>query len=166
MFTGVLDWSWTRTLVTMRRIIGEVVNWQELVIVQLEDNELSELDPSLILSMYRLEVLELARNRISVLPETVAQHTTLRRLGIAQNRMTTLPVALGSMRSLEHVDVTNLPLTFPPQDVLKYGTENTLCYLAAMDQALTDQVTLCMFRVQVSGDILHFYQGESLSLSL
>ncbi|KAJ1490142.1 hypothetical protein T484DRAFT_1777987 [Baffinella frigidus] len=153
IITGTLKWDWCKVMTTMRRITTEVPNWSDLVEVLLDENDISELDVDMCLQMPYLEVLELRRNRIVTIPAGIAAHSTLRRLALSFNRITTLPVEMGRMHSptelevemgrmhsLTELEVAGMQLSAPPLRVLRYGTENTLAYLAALDGAAAEWV--------------------------
>ena len=142
MLTGVLDWSWTRHLINMRSVCAEVLNWQRLVVLRLDDNDIETLDAQMCLHMPYLEILSLTRNRISVLPPELAQHTQLSLLRLSQNQIDRIPVSFGSMRSLRSLEIAGLPVKMPPQDILKYGTENICAYLCALQQAESENVCI------------------------
>ena len=135
IITGTLRWDWCKVMTGMRRIAGEVPNWADLVEVHLDQNEVPAIDAAMVLDMPHLEVLELRRNRITAIPAAIAAHSTLRRLAVSYNRITALPVALGRMHSLTDLEIAGMTLAAPPQRVLRYGTENTLAYLAALADA-------------------------------
>ena len=142
MLTGVLDWSWTRHLINMRSVCAEVLNWQRLVVLRLDDNDIEILDAQLCLDMPYLETLSLTRNRISVLPPELAQHTQLSWLRLSQNQIDYIPTSFGSMRSLRSLEIAGLPVKMPPHDILKYGTENICAYLCAVQQAESENVCI------------------------
>jgi hypothetical protein len=72
---------------------------------------------SQILEMTSLEILDVSRNRITVLPPTIANLTSLKVLAIAKNRITELPVCLGDINSLQVLKLDGNRLVFPPPDV-------------------------------------------------
>ena len=120
----------------------QVINWQRLIEVRLDDNDIEVLDAQLCIDMPYLEILSLRRNRISVLPPELAQHTQLRLLRLSQNRISSIPIAFGSMRSLYLLEIAGLPLKLPPADVLKYGTANICAYLCALQQAESENTCI------------------------
>ena len=87
----------------------QVLNWQRLVVVFLDNNDIDVLDAEMCLDMPYLEILSLNKNRITLLPPELSQHTQIRTLCLSQNRITKLPISLGSMRSLHRLDFQGLP---------------------------------------------------------
>ena len=142
MLTGNLDWSWTKSMTSMRRICGDVLNWQRLVILLLDDNEIKVLDVDMCSEMPYLELLSLARNRIARLPPELAEHTQLHTLRLSQNQITEVPITFGSMRGLHRLELSGNALKRPPLDVLKYGTENMCAYLYSLQQAESDDICI------------------------
>lgn len=138
MLSGNLDWSWCHVMLSMRRVCDEVLNWEALVNVRLDDNEIAQIDWKMCLEMTQLETLELRRNRITEIPKELCAHTSLRVLAVSQNWITTLPIELGGMRSLVDLQVHGMALNLPPASILHYGTQNVLAYLNAIRHAEED----------------------------
>jgi Leucine-rich repeat (LRR) protein len=72
-----------------------------------------------ILSMPSLEILDVSRNKITVIPEGIANLTSLKVLAIAKNKIEKLPVCLGDINSLQVLKLDANPLKFPPPDVCR-----------------------------------------------
>jgi leucine-rich repeat protein SHOC2 len=125
-------------MISMRRVCDEVLNWETLVHLCLDDNEISVIDWKMCMDMTQLETLELRRNRIVEIPKQLCVHSSLRKLALSQNRITTLPIALGGMPNLADLQVQGMVLKLPPPSVLHYGTQNVLAYLNSIHQARED----------------------------
>jgi hypothetical protein len=69
--------------------------------------------------MPSLEILDVSRNRITVIPPRIANLTSLKVLAIAKNRIEELPVCLGDINSLQVLKLDGNPLRFPPPDVCR-----------------------------------------------
>lgn len=66
-----------------------------------------------------LEILDLSRNKISILPDEVSKLKTLRVLSIMQNRLDDLPMGLSSMNKLQILKIAGNPLRYPLRRVLE-----------------------------------------------
>jgi Leucine-rich repeat (LRR) protein len=64
-----------------------------------------------------LEILDLSRNKIRVIPEGIGSLTSLKVLAISRNRIERLPVSLGDLRRLQLLRFDENPLVFPPAEV-------------------------------------------------
>lgn len=69
--------------------------------------------------MPSLEILDVSRNRITVIPPKIANLTSLKVLAIAKNRIEELPVCLGDINSLQVLKLDGNPLKFPPPEVCR-----------------------------------------------
>jgi Leucine-rich repeat (LRR) protein len=72
-----------------------------------------------------LEILDVSRNRITVIPPEIANLTSLKVLAIAKNRIEELPVSLGDINSLQVLKLDGNPLRFPPPEICRIN-DNTL----------------------------------------
>jgi len=70
-----------------------------------------------IFDMPSLEILDVSRNKIRLIPPQIAHLTSLKVLAIAKNKIDALPVCLGDMSSLQVLKLDGNPLVFPPPDV-------------------------------------------------
>jgi hypothetical protein len=64
-----------------------------------------------------LEILDVSRNKIRVIPTKIANLTSLKVLAIAKNKIEELPVCLGEINSLQVLKLDGNQLVFPPPDV-------------------------------------------------
>jgi hypothetical protein len=69
--------------------------------------------------MPSLEILDVSRNRITVIPPGIANLTSLKVLAIAKNKIEQLPVCLGDINSLQVLKLDGNPLKFPPPEVCR-----------------------------------------------
>lgn len=72
-----------------------------------------------ILGMPSLEILDVSRNKITVIPPKIANLTSLKVLAIAKNKIEELPVCLGDINSLQVLKLDGNPLRFPPPEVCR-----------------------------------------------
>ena len=72
-----------------------------------------------VLRLVNLEILDLSRNEIPIIPEEIKQMTSLKFLAIARNHIKRLPLSLGDMTSLSKLKFDDNPIEFPPPDVYK-----------------------------------------------
>ena len=75
---------------------------------------LTEIPEELAPNLRELEVLSLANNHITQLPENIAMLTSLKELNVMYNKITTLPSRIGYMCALEKLGVANNCLEFLP----------------------------------------------------
>jgi hypothetical protein len=66
-----------------------------------------------------LEILDLGRNKIKVLPPDIAKLASLKVLAVQKNRIEELPLCLGDMVSLQVLKLDGNAITFPPREVLQ-----------------------------------------------
>lgn len=66
-----------------------------------------------------MEILDLGRNQLSVLPSDIAKLTSLKVLSIRKNQIRELPICLAEMGSLQVIKFEGNPLVFPPKEVLQ-----------------------------------------------
>jgi hypothetical protein len=67
--------------------------------------------------MTSLEILDVSRNKIRVVPPKIANLTSLKVLAIAKNKIEELPVCLGEINSLQVLKLDGNQLVFPPPEV-------------------------------------------------
>jgi Leucine-rich repeat (LRR) protein len=77
------------------------------------------------LRLEALEILDLSRNRIKVLPEEIGNLKALKVLAISRNRIQRLPLSLGDLPRLQLLKFDENPLIFPPPEAYAL-TGNTL----------------------------------------
>ncbi|KAI1855890.1 hypothetical protein JX265_011973 [Neoarthrinium moseri] len=66
-----------------------------------------------------LEILDLGRNKIRVLPPDIAKLASLKVLAVQKNRIEELPLCLGDMGSLQVLKLDGNNISFPPREVLQ-----------------------------------------------
>jgi len=64
-----------------------------------------------------LEILDLGRNKLKVLPPELVKLTSLKVLSVEKNRIEELPLFLADMASLQILKLAGNPLRFPPPEV-------------------------------------------------
>lgn len=67
--------------------------------------------------MTSLEILDVSRNRIRIIPPQIANLTSLKVLAIAKNKIEELPICLGEINSLQVLKLDGNQLVFPPPEV-------------------------------------------------
>ncbi|KAK3673747.1 RAM signaling network component [Recurvomyces mirabilis] len=70
-----------------------------------------------VLRMRSLEILDVSKNHITFIPESIKGMTSLKFLAVIKNEITRLPYALGDMPSLTKLKFSENPLEFPPAHV-------------------------------------------------
>lgn len=87
-----------------------------------------------------LEILDLGRNKLKVLPDQIARLTSLKVLSVQKNRLEVLPMCIADMASLQILKLEGNPLRFPPKELLALRTngvpyqENEVADIAATAQ--------------------------------
>lgn len=71
-----------------------------------------------VLSLNKLEILDISKNAIEGIPEDIKRMTNLKFLAVARNQIKRLPLALGEM-NLVKLKFDENPIEFPPLDALK-----------------------------------------------
>lgn len=66
-----------------------------------------------------LEILDLGRNKLRILPPELVQMTSLKVLSIQKNRIEDLPLCLADMSTLQVLKLDGNPVRFPPPEVLQ-----------------------------------------------
>jgi hypothetical protein len=69
-----------------------------------------------------LEILDLGRNKLKVLPPELVKLTSLKVLSVQKNRIEALPLCLADMTSLQVLKLDGNPIRFPPKEVLQPQT--------------------------------------------
>lgn len=69
------------------------------------------------LHLSSLEILDVSKNKLRVLPDRIASLSSLKVLAVSKNRIERLPLCLGDMGSLRVLKLDGNPLVFPPADV-------------------------------------------------
>lgn len=71
-----------------------------------------------VLTLSKLEILDISKNAIDGIPEDIKHMTNLKFLAVARNQIKRLPYALGEM-NLVKLKFDENPIEFPPPDALK-----------------------------------------------
>lgn len=66
-----------------------------------------------------LEILDLGRNKLKILPPEIVKLTSLKVLSVQKNRIETLPICLADMPTLQVLKLDGNPVRFPPKEVLQ-----------------------------------------------
>lgn len=66
-----------------------------------------------------LEILDLGRNKLKVLPPELVKLTSLKVLSVQKNRIEDLPLCLADMASLQVLKLDGNPVRFPPKEVMQ-----------------------------------------------
>ena len=69
--------------------------------------------------MKALEILDLGRNQLRILPPDIARLTSLKVLSIPKNQIRELPLCLADMGSLQVLKFEGNPISFPPKDAIQ-----------------------------------------------
>jgi Leucine-rich repeat (LRR) protein len=76
------------------------------------------------LKLESLEILDLTRNAIKLLPEEIGKLKALRVLAIGSNRISRLPLSLGDLPRLQLLKFDENPLVFPPPEAYALARNN------------------------------------------
>lgn len=66
-----------------------------------------------------LEILDLGRNKLKILPPELVKLTSLKVLSVQKNRIEVLPLCLAEMASLQVLKLDGNPVRFPPKEILQ-----------------------------------------------
>jgi len=66
-----------------------------------------------------LEILDISRNKLQILPQELAKLTALKVLSVQKNRIEDLPLCLADMTSLQCLKLDGNPIKFPPKEILQ-----------------------------------------------
>lgn len=75
-----------------------------------------------VLSLVKLEILDISKNSIDGIPEDIKKMTNLKFLAVARNQIKRLPYALGEM-NLVKLKFDENPIEFPPPEALKLSAD-------------------------------------------
>lgn len=92
-----------------------------------DSDKLTEL-PASLWELTTLQTLNLSNNALTTLPEVIGQFTQLQTLDLSDNQLTALPEAIGQLTQLQSLDISDNGLTALP-DSLRYLTELRLLNL-------------------------------------
>jgi len=102
----------------------------------LEGNQLMELSPSLFPTLRQLRWLDVRNNKLASIPSSIQDHPSLQTLLLEGNNITALPVEIGSIMSLQGIQLGRNPLQYPPQNIVNLGVPATLQFLRRQWQQL------------------------------
>lgn len=77
-----------------------------------------------VLTLHKLEILDISKNAIDSIPEDIKKMTSLKFLAVARNQIKRLPYALGEM-NLVKLKFDENPIEFPPPEALKPSKDPT-----------------------------------------
>jgi hypothetical protein len=66
-----------------------------------------------------LEILDLGRNKLKILPPELVKLTSLKVLSVQKNRIEELPLCLADMTTLQVLKLDGNPIQFPPKEILQ-----------------------------------------------
>ncbi len=66
-----------------------------------------------------LEILDLGRNKLRVLPPEIVQLVSLKVFAVQKNRIEELPMCLADMASLQMIKLDGNPIKFPPPEIFQ-----------------------------------------------
>ncbi|CAH1786507.1 unnamed protein product [Owenia fusiformis] len=99
-----------------------------LQVLNLEKNKLTTL-PDTIKELQALQSFNLRSNKIKELPDAMCKMRSLRTLDVQDNPLTTLPVQLCEARTLDTLLVNADHMTYPYCDICQAGTESIMRFL-------------------------------------
>jgi Leucine-rich repeat (LRR) protein len=77
------------------------------------------ISPLQICQLTALEILDLGRNKLRILPPELAKLTSLKVLSVQKNRIEDLPLCLADMASLQVLKLDGNPVRFPPKEIMQ-----------------------------------------------
>lgn len=80
---------------------------------------LQPLRPVQICALTSLEILDLGRNKLRILPPELANLSSLKVLSVQKNRIEDLPYCIADMSSLQVLKLDGNPIRFPPKEILE-----------------------------------------------
>lgn len=78
-----------------------------------------------VLSLSKLEILDISKNQLDGIPEDIKKMANLKFLAVAKNQIRRLPLALGEM-NLVKLKFDENPIEFPPPEVLRPSNDKSL----------------------------------------
>jgi Leucine-rich repeat (LRR) protein len=67
--------------------------------------------------MTSLEILDIARNKLTTLPPELVKLTSLKVMAVGKNRLETLPLYIADMAALQVLKLEANPIKFPPKEI-------------------------------------------------
>ncbi|CRJ80507.1 hypothetical protein BN1708_000280, partial [Verticillium longisporum] len=86
--------------------------------LNVRNNQIREF-PLPLCDLKSLEILDLSKNKLRVLPPEIVKLTSLKVFSVQRNRIEELPLALADMVSLQVLKFDGNPISFPPREVLQ-----------------------------------------------
>ena len=99
-----------------------------------------------------MEILDLSRNRIKVLPEEIGNLTSLKVLAISRNRIEKLPIRLCELSRLQLLKFDDNPLIFPPPE--SYSMDSLQPRATApgeYESIVTGKIKRALYRISKKG---------------
>ncbi|CAN0180292.1 unnamed protein product [Lampetra fluviatilis] len=123
---NILDFSGLKVLDLhankLKALPEEMWQLSALQVLNVEGNNLMAL-PESVVRLRQLQTLNVRDNKISELPKDLDGLQSLRNLDISLNQISKLPLSLAHIRTLETLQLDVGRISFPPQDVVRQGTE-------------------------------------------
>ncbi|KHN95837.1 RAM signaling pathway, SOG2 [Metarhizium album ARSEF 1941] len=91
----------------------------DIVKGQLERGNLIKEFPIALCDLTSLEILDLGRNQLRMLPQDIARLSSLKVLSVPKNQIRELPLCLADMASLQVLKFEGNPISFPPKDAIQ-----------------------------------------------
>ncbi|XP_064601528.1 leucine-rich repeat-containing protein 27-like isoform X2 [Liolophura sinensis] len=114
----------------LKTLPNDLLQLKNLEYLYLEGNELTSLPENFFDMLPNLQWLDVRRNKLTSLSNVFSEKIPkLRNLLLEGNNLTTLPPELGLIKSLNGLNISNNPLSFPPVEVIEQGTQHILQYL-------------------------------------
>jgi Leucine-rich repeat (LRR) protein len=124
--------------------------------LRLENNRISSL-PETIGQLSSLRVLKLSNNRLTRLPESIGELTTLKYLSLRENQLTGLPESIGGLTKLEALVLGKNSLSEVPSTLCQLTSLKTLMIqnnrLREMPDCVCDLTTLETFDIRGNSSI-------------
>ncbi|CAH0394101.1 unnamed protein product [Bemisia tabaci] len=102
---------------------------QNLQSLYLANNNIEQLPADLFGHFPHLRWFDLRNNKLRTFPTTVKNHRTLETLLLDDNQLSALPMELGAVSTLKGLQVTNNPLEYPPERIVRKGVQHLIRFL-------------------------------------
>lgn len=108
-----------------------------------------------------LEILDLSRNRIKILPEEIGNLTSLRLLAIARNKIERLPIRLCELSRLQLLKFDDNPLVFPRPEAYALDAESLRKIPPAQyEAAITTKIKRLLAKARTKGTSSKDFDSE------